>query len=120
MPTGEKPLFRSETLRPKLSAFLPPPAAAAARGQLTNWANLLASPQANALKETELLGDFIADVFAHLLGYTGPAAGAERYTLKREATVEVDGKYAGTCLARLFSSCTVFATTAVAEKVRVF
>ena len=38
------------------------------------------------MKETELLGDFIADVFGDVLGYSGPAAGAERYTLKREAT----------------------------------
>ncbi len=29
------------------------------------------------MKETELLGAFIGDVFTDLLGYTGPAAGAQ-------------------------------------------
>jgi four helix bundle protein len=38
----------------------------------------------------------------------------------RRAAVSVPSNIAGTCLARLFSSCTVFTTTAVAEKVRVF
>jgi len=100
MPTAAKPLFRSEALRPKLSAFTVPPAAAAARIKLAHWSKLLGTKKAEAMKETELLGDFIADVFGQLLGYTGPAAGAEHYTLKREATVEVDGKFADAALGR--------------------
>jgi hypothetical protein len=100
MPTADKPLFRSEALRPKLSAFRLSPESAAARTKLGHWTKLLGSKQANTMKETELLADFIADVFGQLLGYTGPAAGAERYTLKREATVEVDGKFADAALGR--------------------
>src|SRR6266404_5959594 len=61
---------------------------------LVNWAALLASTKADDFKETELLADFLTDVFAHLLGYVGPASGSDSYTLKREATVEVDGKFA--------------------------
>jgi len=100
MPIAAKPLFRPEALRPKLSAFTLPPAAVAARTRLANWAKLLSSKKADALKETELLGAFIGDVFIDLLGYAGPAHGAERYTLKREATVEVDGKFADAALGR--------------------
>ena len=91
MPTSAKPLFRPEALRPRLTTFTPPLAASGARGKLANWAKLLGSPQAQRLKETELLTDFITDVFGSVLGYTGPAAGSVRYTIKREATVEVDG-----------------------------
>ncbi len=40
------------------------------------------------------------DVFGQVLGYTGPAAGRRRYTLKREATVQVDGKFADAALGR--------------------
>jgi methylase of polypeptide subunit release factors len=100
MPTAAKPLFRPEALRPKLSAFTVPSAAAAARIKLTHWAKLLGTKQAEAMKETELLADFITEVFGQLLGYTGPAGGAERYTLKREATVQVDGKFADAALGR--------------------
>ncbi len=52
------------------------------------------------MKETELLPDFLRDVFGELLGYTGPAAGGDLYTLKREALVQVDGKYADAALGR--------------------
>ncbi len=100
MPTAAKPLFRPEALRPKMAAFTVPPAAVAARPQLANWVKLLGAKKAEAMKETELLGDFIADVFGGVLGYAGPAAGAERYTIKREATVEVDGKFADAALGR--------------------
>jgi hypothetical protein len=100
MPTLAKPLFRSEALRPKVSGFVPPPSTAEERKRLANWARLLGSKQAEAMKETELLADFITDVFVHLLGYTGPASGAGHYTLKREATVQVDGKFADAALGR--------------------
>jgi hypothetical protein len=39
-----------------------------------------------------LLSDFIRDVFVDLLGYVPPPA--MPYTLKREALVKVDGKFA--------------------------
>jgi hypothetical protein len=100
MPATAKPLFRPEALRPKLAAFAVPPAAAAARAQLANWANLLGTAQGGAKKETELLAEFITDVFTRLLGYTGPATAAPYYTLKREATVQVDGKFADAALGR--------------------
>src|SRR5437016_11641094 len=100
MPAAAKPLFRPEALRPKLAAFTIPPQAAAARTRLVSWAQLLGSKQAEAMKETELLGDFISDVFGGVLGFTGPASAGECYTLKREATVVVDGKYADAVLGR--------------------
>src|SRR5829696_9824113 len=94
MPTPVKPLFRPEALRPKLAAFTPPPVAVAGR------VKLLASPKAAKMKETELLPDFIRDVFGGILGYTGPAEGAADYTIKRESLVEVDGKFADAALGR--------------------
>ena len=60
MPAAAKPLFRSDALRPRLSTFSPDAAAVAARPKLANWVNLLRSKQAERLKETEVLGDFIA------------------------------------------------------------
>jgi hypothetical protein len=95
-----KPLFRADALRPKLATFVWPPEVEAARPKLAHWAGLLGSGQADAKKETELLPDFIGDVFGDLLGYTGPASGMPVYTLKREALVEVDGKFADAALGR--------------------
>jgi len=93
MPAPAKPLFRPEALRPKLSQFTLPPFAVAARDKLARWAQLLARTK-HAMKETELLPDFITDVFGSLLGYLGPASGTDPYTIKREATIKVDGKFA--------------------------
>jgi Eco57I restriction-modification methylase len=100
MPALVKPLFRPEAIRPKLGAFNPPPAAEAGRGKLAGWVKLLASPKATKMKETELLPDFIGNVFGDLLGYIGPAAGSDAYTVKRESLVEVDGKRADAALGR--------------------
>jgi hypothetical protein len=112
MPAAVKPLFRPEALRPKLSAFTVPPTAA--QPKLADWARLLGSKKAETMKETELLGDFIADVFVQLLGYTGPASGGDTYTLKREATVQVDGKFADAALGR-FSTADARAKAAPGE-----
>ena len=95
MPTEIKPLFHPEADDvPKLKGFVLPTLSESASRKLATGRSCSARRQAEAMKETELLGDFIADVFVHLLGYTGPARGADPYTLKREATVEVDGKFA--------------------------
>lgn len=55
---------------------------------------MFASGRADAFKERELLPQFINDFFVGLLGYVGPAASPERYTLSLEKHVEVDGQYA--------------------------
>jgi len=104
MPTQAKPLFRPEALRPRLKTFAVPPAAGAARPRLGHWAKLLGSTAAEEMKETELLADFIRDVLGDLLGYTGPAGGSDRYTLKCQPAIEVDGKYADAALRRLTSA----------------
>src|SRR5687768_12476765 len=92
MPTEIKPLIRPEAVRPKLKSFTPPAIPEPTLQKLTDWADLLGSKQAETMKETELLADFIRDVFVDLLGYVPPPA--TPYTLKREALVKVDGKYA--------------------------
>ena len=81
MPTDPKPLFRPDALRPKLAVFTLPPAAAGARPKLGNWKSLLHSKAAEKMKETELLGDFLRDVFGDVLGYAGPALGVPVYLL---------------------------------------
>jgi type I restriction-modification system DNA methylase subunit len=100
MPAIIKPLFRPEALRPKLAAFQPAPASTAGRGKLADWVRLLASPKAAKMKETELLPEFIGDLFGGLLEYKGPAGRSADYTLKREPVVEVDGKFADAALGR--------------------
>jgi hypothetical protein len=100
MPAEAKPLFRPDAIRPALAGFVLDGTAIAARLKLANWAALLASTKADQLKETELLPDFITDIFVHLLGYVGPAGGSASYTLKREATVEVEGKFADAVIGR--------------------
>jgi hypothetical protein len=100
MPSEARPLFRADALRPKLVGFGLPPGMGEARKKLGKWVDLLANKQAEGMKETELLADFITDVFLSLLGFTGPASGGQTYTLKREALVKVGGKQADAALGR--------------------
>lgn len=100
MPVSAKPLFRPEALRPRLKNFTISGTARKAQGKLADWARLFESGEADRMKETELLAEFLTHVFIDLLGYTGPASGTGRYTLKREATVEVNGKFADAALGR--------------------
>ena len=92
MPADIKPLFRPEAVRPKVTAFALPPAAIAGRAKLTAWAKFLDSGKANKRKETELLADFLRDVFAGILGYVPPPQ--DRYTLKKEVLVPTDQTFA--------------------------
>lgn len=98
MPADVKPLFRPDAVRPKLTTFAIPATAAAARPKLAEWVKLLTSDAGKKRKETELLADFLRDVFVDLLGYVPPPAGA--YSLKREALVQVDGKFADAAIGR--------------------
>ncbi|HET6572312.1 MAG TPA: hypothetical protein VFG68_01830, partial [Fimbriiglobus sp.] len=96
MPAVEKPLFRPDAVRPKLPGFALPPAAVASRPTLAQWSQRLKAGQLDKHKETELLPGFLTDVFEGLLGYVRPPT--EPYTLKREALVQVDGKFADAAL----------------------
>jgi hypothetical protein len=73
---------------------------AAWQPKLQHWASLITSGRADEFKETALLPDFLTDIFCGLLGYAGPAATADTYTLSRERHVEVDGKIADAVLGR--------------------
>ncbi len=92
MVTEIKPLFRPDAVRPKLKGFVVPTISESISHKLANWSNLLGSKQAEGMKETELLADFIRDVFVDLLGYVPPPT--TPYSLKHEALVKVDGKFA--------------------------
>jgi hypothetical protein len=100
MPDIEKPLFRPDAVRPKLAGFKVPPAADAHRARLDNWAKKLRGGKLDKLNETQLLPDFITDVFADVLGYVGPAGEKDTYTLRRETPILVDGKRADAGLGR--------------------
>jgi hypothetical protein len=101
LPAEAKPLFRPDALGPRLAEFNLPPHVEAARRRLDGWCELLSSGRADRLSETQLLPDFISDIFLTLLGYSGPAGGESRYTLSREQHVEVDGKFADAVLGEL-------------------
>ena len=100
MAVESKPLFHPEVLRQQVRAFNLPEHTAAWQPKLQHWADLIASGRADDFKETALLPDFLTDIFCGLLGYTGPAATADTYTLSRERHVEVDGKFADAVLGR--------------------
>jgi hypothetical protein len=92
MPAEPKPLFHPDALRPGLRLFGLPLFAVEARAKLEAWAKMLESGAADKKKETELLPGFISDVFESALGYSRPPA--DPHTIKREALIEVDGKFA--------------------------
>ena len=106
MPAIDKPLFRPEAIRPHLAAFAPPQAAVAARPKLAAWANKLNAGTLDAAKETELLPGYLSDVFEAVLGYFGRPA--DPYTLRREALVKVDGKFADAGLGRFAADAAGF------------
>jgi hypothetical protein len=95
-----KPLFNPEIVRQRLLGFTLPDSVELALPRVRHWAELIASGKADAFKETELLPEFISDIFGQLLGYTGPAGPGDSFTLSREAHVEVDGQFADAVLGR--------------------
>jgi hypothetical protein len=73
MAVESKPLFHPEVMRQQVRAFVLPERVAAWQPKLQHWADLIASGRADEFKESELLPDFLTDLFCGLLGYTGPA-----------------------------------------------
>jgi hypothetical protein len=71
------------------------------RHTFSRWADLLWSPQAETLKEQELLPDFLTDVFCGVLRYSRAVDNRSHYTFSREKHVQVDGKYADAVLGEL-------------------
>lgn len=102
MPVDVLPLFRPDVLAPRVAAFALPPAADAFQARLGRWADLLGTSVGGQYKETELLADFLTDVFVDGLGYRPPVArdAVGAYTFSREAWVEADGKFADAVLGR--------------------
>jgi hypothetical protein len=98
MPVERKPLFRAEILSPRAKELSLGDTVEPAREVLRRWARLLTSSRAEELTESELLPDFLTEVFYDVLGYGGPTPAGERYTLSREKRVEVDGKFADAVL----------------------
>ena len=94
MAVESKPLFHPEVMRQQVRSFVLPEQVPAWQPKLQHWVGLISSGRADKLKETELLPDFLTDIFCGLLGYTGPAEAADTFTLSRERHVEVDGRFA--------------------------
>ena len=110
MALESKPLFHPEVIRQQVRAFNLPERVGDSQPKLQHWADLITSGRADAFKETALLPDFLTDIFCGLLGYTGPAAKADTYTLSRERHVEVDGKFADAVLGRFGKAKAQFIT----------
>jgi SAM-dependent methyltransferase len=104
MPVERKPLFRAEIVAPRAAALAVGDEAEPAQEILRRWAQLLASSRAEEWTESELLPDFLTDVFYRVLGYNGPTPSGGRYTLSRERRVEVDGKFADAVIGDLGAS----------------
>lgn len=100
MPTILKPLFRPDVLRPHLTSFALPEHVERSRAKLERWAELVASRQADALKERELLPAFLTDFFNGILSYTGPSDSPGDYTISREQIIQVDGNFADAVIGR--------------------
>ncbi|MCX6877413.1 MAG: N-6 DNA methylase [Verrucomicrobia bacterium] len=100
MAAESRPLFHPEVVRRQLRNFVLPASVADSRPRLQHWADLISSGQADQLKETDLLPDFLTDIFCTLLGYTRPAESPDCYTLSRETKVVVDGQQADAVLGR--------------------
>jgi len=98
MAVESRPLFHPEVIRQQVRSFNLPERVQTSRAELQHWADLLASGRAGDFKESDLLPDFLTDIFCHLLGYTRPAGPADTFTLSRERHVEVDGKFADAVL----------------------
>lgn len=95
-----KPLFHPEVLRREARSFALPDHLAARQARLEHWADLIESGRADTFKETDLLPDFLADLFCGVLGYTRPVGPSAAFTLAREHHVQVDGKFADAVLGR--------------------
>ena len=100
MAVESKPIFQPEIIRQHLLSFESPRTAEDLQLKLRSWAGLITSGQADEMKETALLPDFISDIFFGLLGYVGPAGPTDTFTLMRETHVEVDGQFADAVLGR--------------------
>lgn len=99
MPVEVTPLFRPEVIRPRVAEFRPSDHALEGRAALAGWADLLDTAAGMERKETELLPEYLTDVFQRVLGYSGPAQAVDgRYSLSREKLVEVGGKFADAVL----------------------
>ncbi len=100
MAVETKPLFHQEVIRQQLRPFTLPDSAESSLPRLRHWADFIQSGRADKFKETELLPEFITDLFISLLGYSGPAGPADTFTLSRETHVEVDHEFADAALGR--------------------
>jgi hypothetical protein len=110
MAVESKPLFHPEVMRQQVRAFILPERVAAWQPKLRHWADFIGSGRADEFKETELLPDFLSDIFCGLLGYTGPAEAPDAYTLSQQKHVEVDGKFADAVLGRFGKAKAQFIT----------
>jgi len=94
MAVESKPLFHPGVIRHQVRSFSLSQRVEDFHAKLQDWTELIASGRADGFKETDLLPDFITDIFCNLLGYTRPAGPSDIFTLSRERHVEGDGKFA--------------------------
>jgi hypothetical protein len=66
MPVERKPLFRAEIVAPQAAAQTSDSGIEDGRAIFRRWAELVSSPRAEKLTESELLPDFLTDVYLGL------------------------------------------------------
>ena len=94
MPVEIKPLFRPEVLGQRLKGYALPDSVEQGKTVLLKWAEMISSGHIDKFNETEILHDFLTEVFCDLLGYRRPTDNPEHYTFSREKHIQVDGKFA--------------------------
>jgi methylase of polypeptide subunit release factors len=85
-----------------------PQSVASAIPKLQQWSEKISSGAADKLTESNLLPEFISDIFGNLLGYTTPVTGGDSYTLSQQTHVVVDGQKADAVLGRFGTDKPVF------------
>ena len=108
MAVESKPLFHPEVIRQHLRSFTLLASVEESLPKLKQWADRITSGEADKLKETALLSDFLTDIFVNLLGYTGPISGGDSYTLSQQQHVVVDGQQVDAVLGRFGSADSQF------------
>ena len=63
MAIESKPLFHPEVIRRQVRSFKLPERIEGLKPKLRHWADLIASGRADDFKETDLLPDFLTDIF---------------------------------------------------------
>lgn len=91
-PQSANALFHKKTLETAIAHFSFPPDLDERRVRIARWIHALRSGSLDEIKETSLHGQFLADIFQHVLGYRGIIDGeGQAWELHPERTIAAGG-----------------------------